>query len=43
MALGVGLLVNLDRTSSWSKIIIYQVLAGIGKLYNFSVRLSLSY
>ncbi|KAH8144699.1 uncharacterized protein LAJ45_11293 [Morchella importuna] len=30
MALGIGLLVNLDRTSSWSKLAIYQILAGIG-------------
>lgn len=30
MTIGVGLLINLDRTSSWAKIVIYQLIAGIG-------------
>ena len=30
MVLGTGLLVDLDRTSSWAKIIIYQMIAGAG-------------
>lgn len=32
MALGVGLFVNLDRTSNWGKLFMYQALAGIGNL-----------
>lgn len=30
MTLGFGLFINLDRTSSWAKIIIYQLIAGSG-------------
>jgi EmrB/QacA subfamily drug resistance transporter len=30
MVIGFGLLINLDRTSGWAKIIIFQIVAGIG-------------
>jgi hypothetical protein len=33
--LGIGLLINLDPTANWPKIIIYEILAGIGLAANF--------
>jgi hypothetical protein len=35
MALGFGLFIDLDVNSSWAKIIIYQIIAGIGVGPNF--------
>jgi len=35
MALGIGLFVDLDATANWAKIIIFQILAGIGVGPNF--------
>lgn len=35
MTAGFGLFINLDANSSWSKIIIYQIIAGIGVGPNF--------
>ncbi|PWW78843.1 MFS general substrate transporter [Tuber magnatum] len=30
MTLGAGLIIDLDRTSGWDKIVIYQIIAGVG-------------
>lgn len=30
MCLGAGLMINLDRTSPWSKLVIYQMIVGVG-------------
>lgn len=30
MALGTGLLIDLGDTTNWAKIIIYQIIAGVG-------------
>ncbi|KAF7852940.1 hypothetical protein EAF04_010817 [Stromatinia cepivora] len=35
MTLGFGLFINIPRTDNWSKIIIYQIIAGIGVGPNF--------
>lgn len=35
MALGVGLLINLDAKLNWTKLIIYQIIAGVGIGLNF--------
>ncbi|KAI9720042.1 MAG: hypothetical protein M1812_003169 [Candelaria pacifica] len=35
MTLGFGLLINLDVTSSWAKIILFQIVAGLGVGPNF--------
>lgn len=35
MVLGYGLFINLDANSSWAKIIIYQIIAGLGTGCNF--------
>lgn len=39
MTLGTGLLIDLDRNSSWAKIIIYQGIAGLGAGPNFQAPL----
>jgi hypothetical protein len=39
MTLGFGLFINLDVKSSWAKIIIYQIIAGIGVGPNFQAPL----
>ncbi|KAI9835482.1 MAG: hypothetical protein M1837_003783 [Sclerophora amabilis] len=35
MTIGVGLFINLDENSSWAKIILYQIVAGLGVGPNF--------
>lgn len=39
MTLGFGLFIDLDRNSSWAKIILYQVVAGLGVGPNFQAPL----
>lgn len=39
MTLGYGLLIDLDRDSSWAKIILYQIVAGLGVGPNFQAPL----
>ncbi|KAF1840016.1 uncharacterized protein K460DRAFT_381512 [Cucurbitaria berberidis CBS 394.84] len=39
MTLGFGLFINLDENSSWAKIIIFQIIAGIGVGPNFQAPL----
>ena len=39
MTLGYGLFVDLDRDSSWAKIILYQIVAGVGVGPNFQAPL----